>query len=350
MSSILTKYDPWLTGNSGPAALVLREHLMPVEGHDGVVFPPTFAAGDGFPGGYNIDQFGNEKDGKNICLIDSVGSQANRIEPIFAEAGYAELIPQIVVKAGEKSISILDAGHRAGDALMRCSALHEDLQIAFKAILQGNAVPMAKIAPTSLIFGTWDSRNTQAKVPRLVASTIRAYDVLVLTRSAQFVPATEYVKDDLLVEPTDKKTKDAYAERGFIHIPASASHGGVIAEGGIRRDATLSLAALHLLKAGDNANQTLALRRYILGLSLVALTANTSAYLRQGCNLVLDPDKPVEFVEVYRDGRRPTTKLTHDDVLTYAKTAAKDFRIGEDRTVDFDKSKAKADVKTKSND
>lgn len=351
MSSILTKYDPWLTGNTGPAALVLREHLMPVEGHDGVVFPPTFAAGDGFPGGYNIDpRLSEEKGSKNICLIDSVGSQANRIEPIFAEAEYADLIPQIVVKAGEKNISILDAGHRAGDALVRCSKLHDDLQAAFEAVLRGDANPMAKIAPTSLVFGVWDSRDTQAKLPRLVTSTIRAYNVQELTRSAQFVPATEYVKDELLVEPKDKKTKDAYAERGFIHIPASASHGGVIAEGGIRRDATLSLAALHLLKAGDNTNQTLALRRYILGLSLVALTANTSAYLRQGCNLVLDPDKPVEFVEVYRDGRRPTIKLTHDDAITYAKTAANDFGIGEDRTVDFDKSKAKTDVKKKSDD
>ena len=78
----VTKFDAWLD-HSGPAALVIREPLMPVEGHGGVVFPATFAASEDrtFKGGYNIDDLG---DGKNVCLIDSVGSQANRIEPLFA--------------------------------------------------------------------------------------------------------------------------------------------------------------------------------------------------------------------------------------------------------------------------
>src|SRR5688572_762841 len=104
-----TKYDSWL-GDKGPAALVIREYLMPVEGNDGVVFPATFASGDNFPGGYNID---GEPNGKNVCLIDSVGSQANRIEPLFSKGDYKELVPQIVVKAGEKEVSLLEAGHRA---------------------------------------------------------------------------------------------------------------------------------------------------------------------------------------------------------------------------------------------
>ena len=135
---------------------------MPVEGHDGALPPPTFAAGDGFPGGYNIDTCGDEQEGKNVCLIDSVGSQANRIEPILAEEKYAGLIPQIVVKAGEKEINLTEAGHRAGDALMRCSELQEELHGAFRAVLSGDAEPLAKIAPRSLVFGVWDSRDTQA--------------------------------------------------------------------------------------------------------------------------------------------------------------------------------------------
>src|SRR5262249_23115910 len=140
------------------------------------------------------------------------------------------------------------------------------------------------------------------KLPRLVASTIRAYNVRKLTRHAQFVPATEYVNEKLLEAPTDKATKDAYAERGFIHIPVTKqenTHGGVIATGGIRRDATLALAALRLLFVGKDEKKTLALRRYILGLALTAFTHNPSGYLRQGCLLVLDPSKKGEFVEVY---------------------------------------------------
>src|SRR5690348_15270451 len=128
----VTKFDAWLA-DDGPAALVIREPLMPVEGHDGVLFPPTFAAGDNFPGGYNID---GPQDGANVCLIDSVGSQANRIEPIFAKEKYAGLVPQVVVKAGEKAVNLLEAGHRAGDAIVRCSALQKELQDAFKMILK----------------------------------------------------------------------------------------------------------------------------------------------------------------------------------------------------------------------
>ena len=295
-----------------------------------MLFPATFAAGDNFPGGYNID---GDLAGANVCLIDSVGSQANRIEPLFAEDKYKHLIPQIVVKAGEKEVNLLEAGHRAGDALVRCSELQKTLQDAFKSVLKGDAEPLAKIAPTSLVFGVWDSRDTQAKLPRLVASTIRAFNVKKLTRSAQFNPATEFVNDKLLDEPADKATKDAYAERGFIHVPASGSHGGVIATGGIRRDATLGLAALRLLFAGKDATKTLALRRYILGLALTAFTHNPSGYLRQGCLLVLDPDKPREFVEVLPTGERKPATITHETALKYATEAAKAFGVGESKTV-----------------
>jgi len=338
--SDLNQYDPYLD-DDGPAALVIREQLMPVEGIDGVLFPATFAAGDGFPGGYNID---GDLNGKNICLIDTVGSQANRIEPLFAHGKYASLVPQIVVKAGEKEVSLLEAGHRAGDAIVRCSALQQTLQNAFKSLLKGDAEPLAKIAPTSIVFGVWDSRDTQAKLPRLVASTIRAFDVRKLTRSAQFVPAIEYVADMLLEEPADKTTRDAYAERGFIHVPAAGSHGGVIAAGGIRRDATLGLAALRLLFAGKDEKKTLALRRYILGLALTAFTHNPSGYLRQGCLLVLDPDKPRAFEEVYSTGERRPAKVTHEAALSFATDAAKAFGVGESRVVDFDKDRAKKDV------
>jgi CRISPR-associated protein Csb1 len=165
-----------------------------------------------------------------------------------------------------------------------------------------------------------------------------------LTRSAQFNPASEFVNDELLDEPADKATKDAYAERGFIHVPATGSHGGVIATGGIRRDATLGLAALRLLAAGDDKKKTLALRRYVLGLALTAFTHNPSGYLRQGCLLVLDPEKPREFVEVYPSGERKPADITHDAALEYARSVAKAFGVGESRTVDFDKKKAKEDV------
>lgn len=354
MSDVLTKYDTWLE-DTGPAALVIREYLMPVEGHDGVVFPATFAAGDGFPGGYNIDTF---PDGTSVCLIDSVGSQANRIEPLFAKDRYAGLVPQIVIKAGEKRVNLLEAGHRAGDAIIRCSPLKEELQSAFKKVMNGNAEPMAKNAPTSLVFGVWDSRDTQAKLPRLVASTIRAFNVRKLTRRAQFIPAAEYQKLELLPNPAELNVSEkAYGERGFGHIPVTKpenTHGGILATGGVRRDATLHLAALRLLTADQDKGKTLALRRYVLGLALAAFTYSPSGYLRQGCNLVLDPEKKRELKVVYNDGKREDADVRHAEALAYAKVSAKAFGIDADREIDyhklpdreveFDKELAKKDV------
>lgn len=337
------EFDHWLTGDAA-AAIVIREPLVPVEGADGVIFPATFAAAEdkrAFPGGYNIDP---PEGDRNVCLVDSVGSQANRIEPIFAKPDYAGLVPQVVVTAGEKSVNLLEAGHRAGDAIVRCTPLQKTFQDAFKSVLKGDAMKMAKVAPTSLVFGVWDSRDTQAKLPRLVASTIHAFDVQKLTRSAQFNPAADYIGLGLLEDTTDKKLRDAYSERGFIHVPATGSPGGVIAKGGIRRDATFSLAALRLLAAGDDVNQTLKLRRYVLGLSLVALTAPPQTYLRQGCNLVPDIDNPRKTTIVNADGSREDFRLTHEQAIAFARLAAKEFGIGEAQLVKFDSDLAKKDI------
>jgi CRISPR-associated protein Csb1 len=367
-----TDYDKWLD-DDGPAALVIREYLVPVEGPDGVFFPATFAAGDGFPGGYNIDVFPSDADAalaarglgankgykptieqfptaKNVCLVDSVGSQANRIEPLFAKDKYKHLVPQQVVTAGEgegkKSINLLDAGHRAGDALVRSTKLHTELAKAFRDALAGDDVPLARLAPTSLVFGVWDSRNTQAKRPRLVASTIRAYDVRLNTRSAVYVPPMDYAAEEVFSEEekakAERDAKNPLAVRGFVHVPASGTHGGVTARE-IRRDATLSLAALRLLKG--KADDEKKLRRYILGLSLVALTAPGNTYLRAGCNLVPDVDRPREFTLVGSDGTRDKLNLTHDEALAFATAAAAAFGPGDGKAWAFDKNLAKQDVK-----
>src|SRR5258708_26432393 len=92
------KIETWLEDSADvPAAIVLREYLTPVEGKDGVFFPPTFAAAENsreFPGGYNINQLGARK---NVCLVDSVGSQANPIQPPFATCAYAAPVPHAVL-------------------------------------------------------------------------------------------------------------------------------------------------------------------------------------------------------------------------------------------------------------
>src|ERR1043166_975585 len=172
---ILKQYDEWLDDNSAIAALVMHQWLVPVEGKDAVIFPPTYAKPEPKREedwlGYNIDDF---SDGTKVCQIDSVGAQANRLEPIFLRDKYSELVPQVTIKAGDKEVNLLQAGHRAADAIVRFSSLSGDLNEAFRALLnKGNAEPLSKIAPTSLVFGAWDSRDR--KSTRLNSSHVSEY-------------------------------------------------------------------------------------------------------------------------------------------------------------------------------
>ena len=353
--------NTWADDKNGPVALHLKQKLVPVEGEGGVIFPPTYA-----DIGYNIDKL---SDGTKVAMIDSVGSQANRMEPIFKHEPYAELVPQIEIRYGkenEKVITIFDAGHRLGDALIRCVKHKEEADKeeanfdlpkaahdAFEALKNRNdASQIAKIAPTSLVFGVWDSRGTQAKLPRIVQSVIRAWNVEELKRSAQYNPPIDYTALDVFTEKEKEKLEDSkspLAKRGFGHVPAVQTHGGIIAKGGIERQVTVNLVALRRLE-GEDAKVTEALRHYVLGLSLVAATAPLDLFLRQGCLLVpkpdeTEPDETAKWFLVDRVGKRIKVDLNEQDAYSYAKTAATIFGIGTSHNLSFSKTLAQEDKK-----
>jgi len=339
--------DEWATEANGPVALHLKQKLLPVEGEGGVIFPPTYA-----DIGYNIDTL---SDGTKVATIDSVGSQANRMEPMFRQAEYAALIPQIEVEyAPGKRVSILEVGHRLGDALIRSSSLQKEAQDAFRALLDaGNAQPLAKLAPTSLVFGVWDSRDTQAKLPRLVQSVIRAWGVDELTRSAQYNPPIDYSAIEVFSDEEKAKQegdpKSPLAKRGFVHVPSGSAPGGIMCRNGIEQDITINLIALRRLQAKE-LEETVKLCRYLLGLSLVAATAPLDGFLRQGCLLV--PAAAASWQVISRNGQRSTANaLTHDLAKVYATAKAEAFVVGAsksgDQAVKFDKALAKADAAVK---
>jgi CRISPR-associated protein Csb1 len=323
---MISQFDTWFK-EDGPVAVVIQEHLQPVGGEGAVFFPPTFAPPveerDRKPD-YVID----EKTG--ICLVDSVGSQGNRLEPVFLRDEFAPLVPRVTVTAGQRIINILEAGHRAADAVVRFSDLWPLLQEAFLAYRDhGNAAKLAKIAPTSLVFGAWDSRDTGAKIPRLVESTVRAYGVSRLSRAAQFVASVE--REDLV----ENYSNDFLSGVGLVDNPSGSSPGGVVAKDGIRRDATLNLVAVRAL-AGVSDSETQNLRRYVLGLALVAFLAPADLYLRQGCLLVGMPDKSNKVETVDRKGVRTPFDLDHSGIREFAYAAAKEFGVGEARKGIFD--------------
>lgn len=343
MTGLLTltsdEINKWADDPQGPVALHLKQKLLPVEGEGGVIFPPTYA-----DVGYNVDDL---SDGTKVVTIDSVGSQANRMEPIFKREPYSDLVPQIDIQYGnEKVVSIFEAGHRLGDALIRSTELQKPAQDAFRLLLDANdASAIAKLAPTSLVFGVWDSRDTQAKLARIVQSIIRAWDVVELKRSAQYNPALDYAALEVFSEEDKQKAEgraeSPLAQRGFVHVPATGAHGGVVARGPIERDITVNLVALRRLN-GENG---VSLRRYILGLSLIAATEPLDAFLRQGCLLVPDTTAPPQWVAIARKGERSNIELTELVAQEYARFSAKAFGKGENRRVSFDKARAKEDVR-----
>lgn len=344
----LDQYDEWIKDDSSYAAIVMRQWLEPVEGKDAVIFPPTYATPQGREKeeewlGYNIDKF---EDGSSVCQIDSVGSQANRMEPIFKREPYSKLVPQVIIKAKDKEINLLDAGHRAADAIVRFSSLAVDLEHAYSAFRdKGNAEPLARIAPTSIVFGSWDSRSTQAKLPRVVRSVIRAYDVKVLHRSAQY---TTIAGEILEGDEVEVRTKGPKAKLGLAHVPATWAHGGILVRGDIRRDAILNLTAIRALGASSNETAgILKLRRYILGLSLVYFTAPQETFLREGCQLVPGSERKSEWNLVKHDGSRENFTLDHKDALEFGKAATSDFGVEESKgPYCFDSKKAQAELKS----
>jgi CRISPR-associated protein Csb1 len=313
--------DQWIEDQSDVVALHLKQKLVPVEGEGGVIFPPTYA-----DIGYNIDTL---SDGTKVATIDSVGSQANRMEPLFKRPEYAALVPriEIILSAAKKNgvqierrQSLLDLAHRSADAVVKATPeLERLITPAFEELHRhGNAGPLCAIAPTSLLFGVWDSRGgTGEKRPRLIRSIIRAWDVEPLYSAAQFNSIRKVLEEDEweALEKEAKSNKTKLSEKGFDDAPAvfrkvsqsAAKHmtefrngapnperrtlGGVIARGAIERDVTINLVALRSIcgtLAGGNGKPAISaeeLRRYLLSLALLAGTNDQDLFLREGCLL-----------------------------------------------------------------
>lgn len=332
MSELLSQFDAWIN-DGGPSALVLKEYLQPAAGPGEVVFPPTFAPPEDQrrdAPSYIID--GEGKD--SVCLLDTVGSQANRLEPVFMKAPHDRLVPQIGIQVKDRKINLLELGHRAADAVARSTSLAAELQTAFTDFDKGNPRSIAKIAPTTLVFGAWDSRGTQIKIPRLIESTIRGFNVAQLSRAAQYSPGLKNEEiSELLADVV--KEREALSAEGFLDAPSRAL-GGVIVKGDIVRTTVVNLTALRAIGG------SVELRRYILGLALVAASAPLDLFLRQGCLLVRAAGRPMEQKLVYRDGTSQDSTESIGAAAAFAAAAAQAFGVGESRSVEFDPKLARA--------
>jgi CRISPR-associated protein Csb1 len=344
----LTQYDDLLNDDADVAAIVIRERLRPVQGARGVFFPPTFAATGRGKSDYQIDWFSpRDEDHKapevaakagviaNRCTVDSVPSQANRLEARLLEYS-GKSIPKVTItgsRVGQGSIDLLEVGHRVGDAVVRYSKTtveetvrnaegkeekrpsgsdgFERFEAALQAYVKGDAAPLARLAPTSLVFGHWDSRDsatkksTKSKARRLIRSEIVAYNVQRVTKRSQYWssidPEVSQELEQILKEAKeaaqeDPNTKNPASQLGMTDVPAPESPGGVLAFGPIERTAIIALSGVRALATFRKSNRpgeteidtdkTLALRRYLFALALASAADPGVWDLREGCILV----------------------------------------------------------------
>jgi len=182
----------------GPAAAFrVVTRLQPVGGPSDKIFPATYESGK-----YATEKRQRlNKDGQcepmDCVLIDSVQSQANRLEQALLSAhrrrGGTLDFPLLVVDfakyhAHVGEITSLDASHRVADAVFRDS-LHggkpfrdsEDGK-SFSKARTANATPLYRLCPHALIFGLWDSAGPQggmgAKFARVPVSEIIGLDAV----------------------------------------------------------------------------------------------------------------------------------------------------------------------------
>lgn len=360
----------WLAEADLPVAITLEESLESAEGPDAVIFPPTFAVSKTATHPYQIDVLDKNLTAQeaakagleaNNCLIDSVGSQANRMETKFRENPLAALVPQVTVKLNDEvKANLLDIGHRIADGAVRFSGLREEVTAAIKALRdQANAGPLAKLAPTSLVFGFWDSRpdTTMYKFGRMLSSTIRATNVEIVKRSAQYNPTFDPTLLGLAGEVSEGETetpdtsgkaadgKDPLSKLGLRAAPAVNTHGGVRVYGQIVRRTQINLVRLRALAVTKDGKideaETLKLRRYLLGLALVAARAQTNYDLREGC-LLCCKETQARLVFTATDSR--PIKLEVKDAFAYVAKAATAFGVGDSKEVAFDAKVAKQGV------
>jgi CRISPR-associated protein Csb1 len=297
------------------AVLAIRQKLSLAFPADPIK-PPTFAGDNGAT--YVIYQNGNRRD----VIIDTHQSQANRIEPIFDQVA---LIPDSTVKVGGEDVRLTALGHRVADAALRFSDGAEEITNALAAYFAGDAVPLAKIAPTSLLFGAWDSRgNPKIKITRIIRAEIRATDV-----SEPISVLGQY--RTVLPRPEGVNNNEVLSAEGLLDCPTEGL-GGVIVNGEIVRTVQLNLRGVRKLN-GE------ALQKYVLGLGLIALLAPPNLDLREGCNLVVESTTAEAINE---DGSRTPFGMTYEEALAFARQAAEKFGIGTVRHFTHDEVKVKA--------
>jgi CRISPR-associated protein Csb1 len=316
-----------LTG--GAAAFRLTQRLEAVSPK---VFPPTYEGGkyateDRMIGGQKVP----------CVLLDSVASQANRMELALQEAWEAGEIKLPVVSVdfakvenpGVPKISSLLAPHRIADAILRDSTVDDgersrkfrdsDIGKELDQVSAAYATPLLRYAPHCLVFGMWDSTGPRGglgvKFARAIVSEIIGVNAINGVKTSSRIDplnirvnsGTLYVAkgggwtldENEAAKAKEGKEKGKSIKLGKDGKPSEANHGNVtpsVSDGGYTIDraeqtTVLSLSALRRLRfpstPGERHESDTIAQTYLAALGLLGATLSVEAGydLRSRCIL-----------------------------------------------------------------
>lgn len=330
-------YSTLLQSIQSAPGLRLRLRLQPLYGPGELVFPSTYAGG-----GYLTSQrrIPGYPESVACAILDSVQSQANRMEDALAEdirSGQLHLPHAVTdfseVQGLEKSVgslTSLEAPHRIFDAIIRDSELngvrfpYTEAGKAVVAASTKDATALFRYDPTSLLFGSWDSTGVSGglgeKYTRCVVSELVAINVEEAKRKGTRVDPLNIAAGAFLAVEKESPEKDPIYEilkakakakknpitassginHGSVPWPESGGemHGGVSCDY-IRQTTAISFPALRQLrfpvsgKSGTDAKAQAVLAA--IALHAAALNAERGWHLRSRCDLVLDEGESVTW-------------------------------------------------------
>jgi CRISPR-associated protein Csb1 len=375
----------------GAVAVRAVTRLDPAGGPGDKVFPPTYVKEGRSQTKYAMEE--RMVDGRKVptVLLDSVASQANRIEEALLEGWRRGELKFPVVSvdfSGEEGladleqITALQAPHRIADALLRDSV--DGSGTPFRQTTAGkeftdsrpnHATGMYKHCPTALVFGVWDSTGPKgglgAKFQRCLVSEIVGYDVVAGVKTASRIDPVAIEKKagpvfEMKGDPSEWTSIEAEAatEKGKPKLfsrkgagdkgsPATINHGNIppsieLDSGGVTmshamQTVVLSLAGLRRLRfqertdgtaipSGERDSAETAARTALAALALAGVVYQR----RNGYDLrsrsLLVANEPLTFEILGRDGG-PPTRYTVDDpakLLAEAEGAAREHGLGWD--------------------
>lgn len=366
------------------AAFRCRVTLQPAGGEGTKVFPPTYA---GAVYATEKRRLPERADPVECVLIDSVQSQANRMEEALQQAldnGRLKMPivevdftpyfpgdprkPDMCLLEPVGKVSSLQTPHRIADAILRDS-LHDNVPFRKSEIGQRlgmvsarDATALLELCPTALVFGMWDSTGPKgglgAKFERAMVAEIVGIDAVYgVKTSSRIDPLGILLKAGPLYASSNeigwtldgslaKKEKNKSVMLGKDGRPSEANHGNVTPSlsdrdkttkdylaGGVtissaEQTIVLSLPALQRLrfpvKGKWSSELDNAARTVLAALGLCAAALSAEKGLDLRSRCLLWPVEPLAWELLSKPGEPPTLlKLDADAAVKLLVEAVK---------------------------